>query len=95
MTPFCPTENLKTLQALKAATITNAERDKVDHLHREALSLQIRTAITAIITGYELQSWTEVMEGVSILMQAEVPLRELESRIQIVLKDPPKGKRRK
>jgi hypothetical protein len=90
--PCLPTNNPRVLQMLMQAAKTNAARDKVDESNGGTalcllpLSLQLRTAMSAIACGMGRGTWEEVAEGLAMLVQAEVPLRQLEGEIQITLK---------
>lgn len=93
--PFVPTENPATLKLLRDAFARNAEMDKAD---REAgfatpagggISLLLRTAITAMITGAESDHPDATWEGLALVIQAEHLARQLEAKADIVVHDGP------
>jgi len=60
----------------------NAQRDQVDRMKGvmappdEADAAFLRTAISAIVTGIETAQWSCVCEGLDMLQQAELRIRE-------------------
>lgn len=97
--PFVPTDNPRILKRIKKAAETNAARDKVDIAsggtppYMYPPSLQARTVISALVaalgakeTKRPEKGWEMVAEGLVMLVQLEVALRQLDDKIVMVQK---------
>lgn len=90
--PYLPTDSLKVLTAVRDAGKRNAERDKIDE---DASMLppwkcnpdiQMRTVICALCAGIESDDWGCIAEGLAMLIQAELPVRQLCDELDIEMK---------
>ena len=82
------------------ARIVNAERDEEERAvgfaapcsdlrSLEGISSAMRTAISAIVCGIDLDDWNAAAEGLAILQDVEVSIRELarERRAEAVIRE--------
>jgi len=79
---FDPGNDPKYKEMMRIARKVNAQRDQVDRMKGvvappdEADAAFLRTAISAIVSGIETTHWGCVCEGLDMLQQAELRIRE-------------------
>lgn len=85
--PYVPTGDIKFLKQLREAVTRNQEMDAVDGgTDLLPISAQLRTAISAFTSGMETKTWATCFEGLALLVSAEMMVRQLEEKIEIVVK---------
>lgn len=78
---FLPSDSPNVIRMVRKARRVNSSRDRIDRRSGHAapsdcpLDLQLRTVISALVSGLEGDDWDCVAEGIAMLQDTECSLR--------------------